>query len=463
MNPRTTLILLVVAAALGGLIYLYEIRGGEARRLAEQAEKRLFAEVAEEDVREIVLVTNDDHTARLERVDGAWRVREPVDFPGDPVAIDGIASNLAELESKTLYEESQELEVYGLGEGARVIRFAAGERDYELRVGDKTPVGSETYVSTGHDPRVFTVESFKVTSMTRSLDDLRERRPLRFDREGLDHVEVEWPDGGVELEKRDEAWYLTRPLEARADETTLDTFLSDLTFLRASGFVDDPPPDAELGLDRPAYRVALHAGDESHELVVGDTALEDGSRAARAAEPILYKIADSRLDAFPKRVVEFRFKQLSQFLASDAERLELVFHDPQAAEAGTSQIVTITAEREESGWVSAPETLAAGKAARIVSELSDVRAEDIASEAMSGTQLAEAGLAPPSAIVRVFGEGGPLAQLQLGRIDPEKGLYAQVSDRPIVYLLDDTLAEHVPVSLEALRNRFLTQEEPAEG
>jgi hypothetical protein len=41
MRPKTTGILLLLAAALGAFVYFYEIRGADARREAEEREKRL--------------------------------------------------------------------------------------------------------------------------------------------------------------------------------------------------------------------------------------------------------------------------------------------------------------------------------------------------------------------------------------------------------------------------------------
>ena len=44
MNPRTTAILALLVAALGAFVWLYEIRGGEARS-EEEAKKRVFRDV----------------------------------------------------------------------------------------------------------------------------------------------------------------------------------------------------------------------------------------------------------------------------------------------------------------------------------------------------------------------------------------------------------------------------------
>lgn len=458
MNPRTTALLLVVAAALGAFVYWVEIRGGEQRRAAEEAEKRLFPGVAAEDIRAIELTTMDGRSARIERTDDGWRLREPLDFPADPLAADTISSSLAELESAAVLEDAQDPEVYSLGEKARVLRFETDEGRYELRIGSKTPVGSETYVTAGEEKRIVTVETFRAASLTRSLEDLRERRPLRFDREAIERIEVRWPEGGVVLEKQDGAWKMVEPLETGADETTVENLLSDLNFLRATGFLDDPPPDEEVGLDAPIVNVALvgetpdgQAEPPRFEMRVGSVVLDEGLRAVRAGEGSLYKVSKTRLDAIPSTVVAYRFKDLSRFVTSDADRLEIVFQ--------TDETVAITATRGEAGWTSEPEKLGAGKAASIVAELSDLRAQDIAAESMSEAELAEHELSPAVVVLRVSGGDERLAEVHLGQMDPGRGIYARVPDRPTVYLLPADEAEHLPVSLEAFRNRFLSKDE----
>jgi hypothetical protein len=52
-----------------------------------------------------------------------------------------------------------------------------------------------------------------------------------------------------------------------------------------------------------------------------------------------------------------------------------------------------------------------------------------------------------------------LTEIFLGRSDPERGIFARVPGRDTVYVLESGLAEHVPISLEAFRNRFASDEE----
>ena len=470
MNPRTTAVLFLVAALLGVGIW-FSNRHEVEKKTAEDQAKKLFGELTGEQVEWIGLRTSDGKDARLERRDGAWQLAAPVAFPGDAATADGLASALAGLVSESVIEDPQSLDVYGLGEGATTIRFGANGSEHELRVGRKTPIGANNYASTGADGGVFTIASYRATSFEKPLDDLRERRPLRFDRDGVARIELQWSGGGVTLEKQDGVWRLTAPLEGEADAETVDSLLSDLVFLRASSFLDAPPPDAEVGLDAPVYHVVLVDAPQEgkppmrHELAIGG--LRDGQlRVVRGAESALYLVPDDRFEQLPKTIVAFRHKTLASFIATDAQRFELSFADPGAE--GASRVVTIEGTHSEAnGWTTQPDTIKEDLASRIVAEVARLKAEDIAADSMGPEELAGVGLDPPRATLRVFGkpavEGGEAPELAAVLFGVMKGgrLYAKVPSRPMVYVLSDAIAEHVPISLESYRNHFVAPPESA--
>lgn len=469
MSWRNTLILLAVAALLGAGIWVSNREQARTQQAEEQA-KRLFGELDAAAVEWVSLATSDGQAVRLARRDGAWRVVEPVDFPADAAAADAIANALASLASEAVIEDPQPPAVYGLADGAKLVRFGASGAEHELRVGKKTPVGANSYAATGagEDAKVYTIGTFKTAAFDKAIDDLRERRPLRFEREDVTRIEAEWTGGRAVVAKQGGAWKLVEPFAADADENAIETMLSDLVFLRASGFVDQPPPPAEVGLDAPQYRVVLTGTAEEGqdaprwELAIGGV-VEANARAGKAAEPALYKIPEDRFQKLPKTVDAFRFKQLAGFVASDAERFELVFHDTAATD--TTSVVTIVGRRTESGWETEPEPMAAGAAARLVAELARLEAAEIAADEVGKQELAGLGLAPPHAGIRVYGkapEGGEepvLADLQLG-VQKGDRVIAKRADRPTIFRMDAAKAEQVPVSLEAFRNRFVSKETP---
>ncbi|MGH0030932.1 MAG: DUF4340 domain-containing protein [Myxococcota bacterium] len=488
MNPRTTGILLLVTLALGAFVWFYEIEGEEGRLEAEAAEKLLFPGLEAEAVESVSLDTRDGVAARLERSETGWTLAEPLRFPADAFAADGLASNLAELASELVLEDPAGPEEYGLADGARVVRFRADGEEHALRVGDKTPIGSNSYAQVEGRDDVVTIATYRATSFDKSLTDLRERRILDVDTSAVERVEARWPGGGVTLvrsappagdaEEEDAAeeastWRLSEPLDGRADDETVEGLLSNLAFLRADGFVDEPTDEVLAGFAEPEYAVVLHGaageGDDAAptwSLRVGP--LHEGDkRLVQGAHPSLYTVPAERLSDFPREVVAYRFKRLSDFALTEAAQVDFFFHPAQG------DPVAVTAVRGDDGWESSPEALAPGKVARLVSELATLEAKDIVSESASEEELQALGLAPPRTILTVFAEapadaeegaGLPrLAEIHLGDVEGSEWIVARAAGDPAVYRLGYELAEHVPVSLEAFRNRFLGGEEPGAG
>jgi hypothetical protein len=467
VNPRTTGILFLVAAAVVGGVWWYEnVHKTEAAQ-AEAEARVLFPNVDAADVTFVALETTDGKAARIERRDGTFRLVKPLDFAVDDTTVNGIVGALTEVASEGVIESPQDPAVYGLGDGADTVRFGTAEGEHAIRLGAKTPVGSNTYAARDDDPTVYTIPTYRANALRRSLTDLREKRVLRFDRDSIDRIDLSWHGGGVTLEKGDQGWRVTAPLDDAADEDTVKGLLSDLTFLRAEGFRDDAPSDAAVGLDHPVFEAKLTgkgADGEKHvfDMLVGDE-MAGNRRVVRGSDAALYEIASERLSDFPQKLAAYRFKKLADFVPSDARQLELAFHDPKE---GAHVVI---AEHGDDGWTSSPEQLAPGRAARMVAELSTLHGSDIVAESATPAELKKLGLDPPNVTLRVRGKAkgdelGPvLAEVQLGNVDHEKGIVARRADQERIYRIDYELAEHLPVSLEALRNRFVSKQKGDEA
>jgi hypothetical protein len=462
VNPRTTGILLVVAAALGAFVYLYEIRGAEERKDAEELGKRLFPDVEAEDVTWISLTTSDGVAARVERRDEGWEIVAPITFAGDEFAVDAMASALSQLSSEAVYEDPQPPEVYGLGEGARSIAFGVGAEEHRLRIGDKTPMGGNSYAAVDDSDDVHTVRTYRVSGLEKGLDDLRDKRVLRFDTDSVQGIAARWPEGQVQVEREGDSWRVTDPVQARADEATVNRVLSSLSFLRATGFEDEPRGDAETGLEAPDLRMELslapaQEGGEPVTLAFAMGREIDGERMVRAEAETLYRVPAARIEDVPREVVEWRFKELSRFSTSDAERVELLFRPDDA------DPVTVTLSLGEEGWSSAPEPMGEVRIEELVDELSRLRAEDILAESVGESEREGLGLDPPRVTISVYGEKdgaeARLARVLLGSYRGSQGIVAQAEGDPVVYQLAAAVAEFVPVTLDAFLNRFVARED----
>jgi len=457
VNPRTTGILFLIAAALGAFVWFYEIRGEAGRKDAELAAKRLFPGVEASAVDAIELTTSDGQRARLERADADWRIASPLSAPADGFAVDAIAAALTQLVSESVYDSPQPLDVYALEDAGRDVKFRAGGADHGLRLGRKTPVGGNHYALVVGQSRVYVVSNIAVNALARSLDELREKRVLRFDPAAVERIELRWPDGFVKLARGEEGWRLEQPIEGRADDTTVDDLLNDLAFLRASSFVDAPSPAQVKALEPGELVVELALKPpESGEapaplrLVIGARDGGDGDRLVRGAGPGLFHVPSERLQDFPRDVASYRFRTVSRFALEDARELELRF------ETAGGEPVVLSATRSDDAWSSTPEAIDGARLATLVDELSRLRALRILADEMGEAELHQIGLSPPNARFTVTGKGGQLAQVDVGLVRPE-GVVARAAGAPTVYLLAPTVADYLPESAEALRTRFITK------
>jgi len=386
--------------------------------------------------------------------------------------VDGLVSALARLTSEAVFEEPAPLADYGLGEEIRV-RFRAGDDEYVVRVGDKTPVGGNTYVATAADAPVYAVATYRASALEKAFEQIQDKRIAVFDRAAVSAIDASWRGGAVRLVRGDDGWRLTAPLEDEADPEAVADLLTELSSLRASGFINDPPSDEELGLESPEFRAELELGS-SAELPEGEepvrlsvtigASLDGDNRAVRGVEEsIRYSVAASQLDALSRKVGSYRFRELARFDEAEADRFELVLQDDAAG-----QSLELTGERGEAGWVTEPEAMSPVKVSTLLSRLARLKAEDVLADQLGPTERAFLKLSPPQVQLRVFGtapaDGGDprlLADVSLGQPVFGQGIPALRPERETVYLIDYDLAEHIPVSVDAMRNRFLADEEGA--
>ena len=461
MSPRTTGILLLVAAALGAFVWFYEIEGAAERKSTEEAEKRLFAGLEADDVLRVSLTTADGVAVSAERRNGGWQILSPLVFPGDAATFDDIAAALAALAAEATFDSPQAAPVYGLDNPGRELRFGGAAQEWVLRTGDETPMGESQYAQVGGADAVHTVPTWRTRNLSPEFLALRDKRVLAFDRDAVVRVVAAWPGGRVALDREGDAWRVAAPYDGPADAETLRGLLSDLASLRAAGFVDDPLPDAETGLADPAFRVELGLAPESAEgearvlvLSVGDATAGD-ERLVRSGGASLYRVAADRFARLPRDVSAYRFRGLAGFPVDAARDIEIAFAGE--GEAG----VRLRATRSDGGWTSSPEAVDPAKLARLVEELDGLTAETILAEQVGPDELAGLGLAPPAAAFVVRdADGTVLADVRLGRFQGAAGMVAQTGGNPQVFRLDSDAAEHLPVNLDAFRNRFLVVEEP---
>lgn len=415
-------VLALVLAALGAYIYFVERK--KPAESETEARPKAF-DVAADKIVEVMVRSGADRTV-VRKVDGEWRVVEPIQAKADEAEVSGLTSSLASLENVRVVEEApSDLAQFGLANPSVEIGFRAdGEKAMRhLRLGDKTATQGEMYASRG-GKQVFLVPSYVDTSFAKSTFDLRDKSILAFARDKVDRVTVEGGSAPKTLVKSGSEWALTAPVQAPADYGTAESLLGRLETGRMSAIVAQDGADLKrFGLDKPTLTVTIGTGSSQASLRVGSKADEGAYYARDASRPLVFTLESSLVGELQKPADDLRNKDIFAFRPFNATSLELTrgsevlaIEKAKAAKDGAETWRRVKPSAGDLDRVKADDLLA---------RLSNLRAESFEAP---GSEAVKA-LATPVLVVRArYGEGGKEETVRFARVGSD--VYAGVPSQP---------------------------------
>ena len=464
MNPRVTLALVAVAAALGAYLWLVEF----PREGAEADQDRVL-EIEAGAVTALEVPLEGGGTGRIvRRTDGAsdWLLEAPVAFAADDAAVDRLVDALVGLDqSAALAELPDDLEPFGLATRERTVRVWTGEADpIELVLGGAAPIGSTRYVlRSGEQPALFTVGQGDYERLQPELKQLRDKRvvrlapgdvdALRVSLDGATLVAVERggdPTEQAEPSGADPAWRLIEPVQEPADSARILRLIQDVAFSRAVEFFDGEVDAAKTGLDAPVVELTLAAGERTERVAFGRA--EEGVYAQVEGRDVVFEVPQRVLDSVPRELFAYRFKKVLE-VGQTVDRIDLYFPRDGLAYAFS---------RSGDGWAAEAEDVEV-TSFRVEDVLYAVRSLDASDAEEPDVDLVSVGLEPPWVRVTLRADGGEeLGWLELGDLDLERGIAARSSQSGRLWRVPSELAEDVPLGLEAFDNRWNTWTAPEE-
>lgn len=305
---RSFLFLLAIAAVLGGYVWFVEMKR-DPDAGAEAPREKLFA-VEPAAIHEVRLTNDKGEQSTLRRSGERWTLAEMPGVDVDETEVSGIVNGLAALESnRVIDEQPASLAEFGLDQPRVTAAFTdAGGKQHAVLIGKKTPTGGDLYAKTDASPRVVLIGSWLEDTFNRSRFDLRDKSVLKFARDAVSTITLTSASGTITFARADNAWKMTAPTEAPADETAVESLLGRLSTARMQSVVEAPDPK-KTGLAKPTASVALTAGPTRAMLEVG-AAAEEGSVYARdSARGVVFTIDSSLADELKKKPEDFRKKE----------------------------------------------------------------------------------------------------------------------------------------------------------
>lgn len=454
-SGRTILVLLILAAGLGGFFYYDTYSLGPRREKAESAKGRIWT-VEPKDI-EAVTVARKGETLRLKRAaDGGWDMLEPVKTRGDRAVVDDMVTGLATARmDREIDPNPAKPADFGLDPPDAEVKIEVKGRaePLVLRVGSKNPTGVWVYAREGAKPAVITLSESIARDTSRPVADFRDHTVIAFDRKNVTGLDLDVNGDQMALAAEQPGkWRIVKPRALSADTDLVSEFLDKLEGAKATEFVDDAPKSlTPYGLDKPA-RVTVWVGRDkdraARTLLVGRPVPEKkGVYVKREGEPGVILTAEALWTAFPKTVAALRDKTVVSYAYDKLAKVEI-----------THGRETIDLEKDGTAWkLTAPEALRAdsGAVTQLLWKIRDLRALGFLAE---GAADVPRFLAKPEVTVKLWETGAKEPKTLLLQSSAERrggqpaALAAVQGEGPVVLVEGKALSELTPGVAE-LRDR----------
>ncbi len=477
-DKRTTIVLGVIAGALLAFILLVE-RGSLSTAELEARRDHVLRSFVRDRVTRVELVRGSEPPIVLEREEreeddeedlglARWRLALPVASDADQDAADSFLGALEWLTAtRTLRGiDAEDRARFGLDEPRFVVRFRAGDRDVELRVGGEAPEGQGVYVAVEGEDAAHVVGRDFVESIDHDAAHFRDKDlfPDDFYASDARRIRVEGTARPIVFEKEGRRWHVRAPLRGWASAGAVDALVRMARDLRAERFVAEEPGDlSRYGLDAPWREMVMERpsdaqGTRRGRLRVGAVCgerTEERYAVAGDGGPVVCVLA-SALDALGLEDTEaLREGRLITTSADAVQRVVL--------ERGGARVEV--AREGESGWqvTSGGEARAADDAA--ISDwlraLRDVRAQ--AFEAIEGDAPGHGLGAPAVTLTLTRSDADDETEiLRLGEASAD-GAWLRRGDEPLVVRADAAVAELLRADALRFRARSVVSGEAADA
>ncbi len=414
---RNTIILLIVALALGAYVYWGEIKGGEKRKEEKAKAEKLF-NVPKDSV-EHIIIKNHGQTFEFRKENGSWEILQPVKTDADESPINSLLYNIKDTKKiRTFKVPKKDLPKYGLDDQSSIkLSFSGkGIPEITVKIGDKTPVGGNVFV-TKNDSEVVIVASSLKNSVSKSLFDWRDKKPLHFEKDKIVEIKLKNPYGKFHFVKDGKNWKITEPIQTKGENSAINSILNKLEYGRIKSVAAEKPKNlARYGLSHPAYRIDLFAGKEKARMGVSFSAPRHGDviYGKDDARPFVFTVDSFFVKPFKKKLFAYRNKKIAEFNRSKVDRINLLYK---------SNLMIFEKDSSNTWRLSTGEKAKSWKISNILLTLNNLKAKSFVND--HPKFLNQYGLLNPVGRIEVFAGNDKLVELEIGKKKNDKLVYAR--------------------------------------
>ncbi|MGD0462666.1 MAG: DUF4340 domain-containing protein [Tepidisphaeraceae bacterium] len=342
MNFKTTIVLLVALAVVGGVFWYSQL--GE-KKTPEQASEQATAgggqkllDLQSDQVTGFTLTDSDGNHTTVERSGAAWRMTEPVSAAAVDWQTQDLIRTLCDLRSQG--RPASAPSDAGLDKPRyRVALSTSDGKTARIVIGNKNFTGDLMFAQV-NDGEVNLIDSSLAKTLKTAADDLRDKHLLTANSLEVQQIRIITATGRLVLNKTGSKWKIVEPVEMPGDSEAISSLISTITGTEASEFVKPDSDDLAFArFDRPSAQMwlsteapptrpttepaALPSGGQTLTIGAPDSLTKD-HYFVRTSDGLVAKIAGSSLDNLKKTPLDLRDKDVVTILPEDVKGISLV-------------------------------------------------------------------------------------------------------------------------------------------
>lgn len=255
------------------------------------------------------------------------------------------------------------------------------------------------------------------------------------------------------LQKVNNAWQVTAPVNAKADETEASGLTSNLSSLEIQRVVEDAPSDLKpYGLAEPRVEIAFKTAEdkEPRRLLMGEKTATGGDLYAKLATDKKVFLISGYLDnTFNRTTFELRDKTVLRF---ERDKIDLIqIRTPEH---------TVQLTKADAEWKLAEPVQARGDFGTIEGVIGRLNTAQMKSIVAAETaDLKQYGLDKPE-VTTTLGAGSSRTVLEIGKKADESNFYARDASRPMVFTIESSLIDELKKPPADFRRKDLFEFRP---
>lgn len=322
MKFKTTLILMVVFVALLAFVLFFESK----TKGKKEAEEKLV-DLLSADVEKITLKKEDETITFKKDEKGDWLITEPLEAKADSSEVNRLAEDFSILKMERVVEkEGGDLTKYEIPKKELTLWYKNKPQPVKILIGMENPLDNALFAKKEDDKRIVLLSSYLKSLLEKRTFDFRQKDIFTFETADVNSIKVRAKDIAWEAQKKEDQWFLQKPLNALAKKSGIEDILGALAHLKAKEFVSEKKKEEDItkyGLKDPEYVISLNMPAKNQEIVF---LLHKQDDKVYATTSLSSKIIDAEgqvLADMEKKIEDLREKQVVAFNSWEAQKLQL--------------------------------------------------------------------------------------------------------------------------------------------